>query len=75
MASPLTPMPDILTTAVTLHALDGLQADWHSVKEDCLDFIDTLWDNRGGFYGHWADDALDAEYSYYGLLALGHLSL
>ena len=40
-----------------------------------LDFIDTLWTNRGGFYGNWTDDVLDCEYTYYGLLALGHLSL
>ena len=41
----------------------------------CLDFIDSLWTNRGGFYGNWTDDVLDCEYLYYGLLALGHLSL
>jgi len=33
-----------------------------------------LWTNRGGFYGNWLDDTLDCEYTYYGLLALGHLS-
>ena len=40
-----------------------------------LIFLDSLWDARGGFHGHWADDHLDAEYTFYGLLALGHLSL
>jgi hypothetical protein len=44
-------------------------------KERCLDFVDSLWSAEGGFHGHWADDHLDAEYTYYGLLALGHLSL
>jgi hypothetical protein len=45
------------------------------VKEACLDFVDTLWSSRGGFYGTWEEDVLDCEYTYYGLLALGHLSL
>ena len=29
----------------------------------------------GGFHGNWSDDYLDCEYTFYGLLALGHLSL
>lgn len=72
---PGAPLPDLLSTAVALHALDGLQADLSAVKEPCLDFIDTLWTADGGFHGNWDDDALDLEYTYYGLLALGHLSL
>ena len=43
--------------------------------ERCLDFIDTLWNATGGFHGNWTDDYLDCEYTFYGLLALGHLSL
>tara|TARA_R110002096_G_scaffold147671_19_gene307740 strand:+ start:3153 stop:4025 length:873 start_codon:yes stop_codon:yes gene_type:complete len=74
-AIPNAPMPDLLSTAVILHALDGLQAPLAKLKEPCLDFIDTLWTNEGGFHGTWADDALDVEYTYYGLLALGHLAL
>ena len=46
-----------------------------SIKEPCLDFVDSLWTNQGAFYGNWTDDMLDVEYTYYGLLALGHLSL
>ena len=68
-------MPDLLSTATSLHALAGLQVSFARVKEKCLDFIDTLWSNRGGFVGTWADDTLDCEYTYYALLALGHLSL
>ena len=45
------------------------------IRERCLDFLDTLWSAEGGFHGHWADDHLDAEYTFYGLLALGHLSV
>jgi prenyltransferase beta subunit len=75
LAMPKAPLPDLLSTATTLHALSGLQVSFESHKERCLDFIDTLWTSDGGFHGQWADDHLDCEYTYYGLLALGHLSL
>ena len=65
----------MLSTATALHALSGMKASLESVKEPCLDFIDSLWTSAGAFYGHWADDVADCEYTYYGLLALGHLSL
>jgi hypothetical protein len=68
-------MPDLLSTATALHALAILQVPLAPIHDSCLDFIDTLWTNRGGFYGSWADDTLDCEYTYYGLLALGHLTL
>jgi prenyltransferase beta subunit len=74
-ATPMTPMPDLLSTATALHALAGLHADLDPIREPCLDFIDTLWTSQGGFYGTWNDDTLDVEYTYYGLLALGHLSV
>lgn len=74
-AAPRTPMPDLLSTATALHALAALHADIDHLREPCLDFVDTLWTSTGGFYGSWADDTLDCEYTYYGLLALGHLSL
>jgi prenyltransferase beta subunit len=74
-ASPNTPMPDLLSTATTLHALAALEISTDPVKEACLDFVDTLWTNEGGFYGHWGDTTVDCEYTWYGLLALGHLSL
>ena len=72
---PRAPLPDLLSTAVALHTLDRLQADLTSIKETCLDFIDSLWTADGGFVGNWDDDTLDVEYTYYGLLALGHLAL
>ena len=75
LAMPNAPIPDLLSTAVALHALDAVQADFSHLKEPCLDFVDSLWDNTGGFHGNWTDDVLDCEYTYYGLLALGHLSL
>lgn len=75
LAAPGAPLPDLLSTATALHALSGLERDFGAIRESCLDFIDTLWTNEGGFHGHWGDDTLDCEYTYYGLLALGHLSL
>ncbi|MEM7231178.1 MAG: prenyltransferase/squalene oxidase repeat-containing protein [Planctomycetota bacterium] len=74
-AVPGAPMPDLLSTATCLHALAGLERSAVSVREACLDFIDTLWSSSGSFFGHWADEHLDSEYTYYGLLALGHLSV
>ncbi len=72
---PLAPLPDLLSTAVALHALDGLQVEFGEKKEALLDFVDSLWTAAGGFHGSWEDDDLDIEYTYYGLLALGHLAL
>jgi hypothetical protein len=75
LAVPGAPLPDLLSTAVALHALSGDAEAIERVKEPCLDFIDSLWSAAGGFHGNWADDVLDPEYTYYGLLALGHLAL
>jgi prenyltransferase beta subunit len=75
VAAPGVPMPDLLSTATALHALSGLQRNISDIHERCLDFIDSLWTNEGAFHGHWDDPHLDVEYAYYGLLALGHLSL
>ena len=74
VASPAAPIPDLLSTATALHALAALHVPLAGVAEPCLDFVDSLWTNRGGFFGSWADDTLDCEYTYYGLLALGHLT-
>ncbi len=76
LAVPGSPIPDLLSTATALHALACLDRPLpEALREKCLDFVDTLWSAEGGFHGHWADDALDAEYTFYGLLALGHLSV
>jgi len=73
-ATPDSPMPDLLSTATALHALAGVGVDLEPIREQCLDFIDSLWCSEGAFQGHWADTELDTEYVFYGLLALGHLS-
>jgi prenyltransferase beta subunit len=67
-------IPDLLSTATALHALTLLDTCPESTREKHLDYLDSLWDPQGGFRGHWADDAVDCEYTYYGLLSLGHLA-
>jgi prenyltransferase beta subunit len=75
-AVPGAPLPDLLSTATALHALAALEQRVPSaIHERCMDFIDSVWTAEGGFHGHWADEHLDSEYTYYGLIALGHLSL
>jgi geranylgeranyl transferase type-2 subunit beta len=74
LATCSTPVPDLLSTATALHALSSLGVPLAGVREPCLDFVDSLWTNRGGFFGSWADDMADCEYTFYALLALGHLS-
>ena len=73
LAMPTAPVPDLLSTATALHALAVTGFEIEPIKEKCLDFIDSLWCSKSGFYGNWADAIIDCEYTYYGLLALGHL--
>jgi prenyltransferase beta subunit len=76
LANKLAPIPDLLSTATALHALSGVQYEIsEELRERSLDYIDTLWTNEGSFHGHWHEDELDTEYTFYGLLALGHLSV
>ncbi|MFP6905512.1 MAG: prenyltransferase/squalene oxidase repeat-containing protein [Verrucomicrobiota bacterium] len=74
-AMPFAPIPDLLTTATALHALETLEVSFEHLKEPCLNFIDSLWSTKGAFYGNWEEETLDCEYTFYGLLALGYLSL
>ncbi len=73
LAMPQAPFPDVLSTATALHALAGMHVSFEGIRERCLDFLDSLWTGQA-FCGHWADDVPDCEYTYYALLALGHLS-
>ena len=74
VAAPTVPIPDLLSTATALHALHAAGTNLSCIREPCLNFLDTLWSERGGFCGSAMDNAIDCEYTYYGLLALGHLS-
>lgn len=75
LAAPDAPLPDLLSTAVALHALDGLHVEWRDSRDSVLDFLDSLWSAEGAFHGSWADDHADVEYTFYGLVALGHASV
>ncbi len=66
--------PDLLSTAVAIHSLVRNGIDIDPLREPLLDFIDSLWSGKGGFFGNWFDTVLDCEYAFYGLLALGHLA-
>jgi prenyltransferase beta subunit len=66
-------VPDLLSTATALHALLLAGASLDDTQQH-LDYLDSLWSAEGGFRGHWGDDVLDCEYTYYGLLSLGNLA-
>ena len=72
--APRSPVPDLLSTATALHALSAVGADIAHIKQPCLDFIDSLWNPNTTFAANFADDTPDCEYTYYGLLSIGHLS-
>lgn len=66
-------VPDLLSTAVSLYALNYSGSDLTEIRPDCLDFIDNLF-MEGGFAGTFFDTEPDIEYTFYGLLALGALA-
>ncbi|MFH1747625.1 MAG: prenyltransferase/squalene oxidase repeat-containing protein [Planctomycetota bacterium] len=72
-ATPDTPLADLLSTATALHALAALGIPHDQFRESCLDYLNYLW-TGSGFRGHLLDTEPDCEYTFYGLLALGHLS-
>ena len=73
-AMPGAPVADLLSTATAVHALAIGGAALDEVRDGSLAFVESLWSDEGGFRGHWLDDHLDCEYTFYGLLALGHLT-
>ncbi len=68
------PIEDLLSTSVALYALHVAGYDLKIIKHDCLAYIDSLYTN-GGFRATEYDDVTDIEYTFYGLLALGVLSM
>jgi len=73
-AVPNAPVADLLSTATAVFALKTIGVPLDSITESTLDFVDMLWDTRGGFHGNIYDQALDCEYTFYGLLAIGAVS-
>jgi len=70
---PMAPEPDLLSSAVALQALARLGADISPIRPACLAYVESLY-RLGGFASCPADAAPDAEYTFYGLLALGCLA-
>jgi prenyltransferase beta subunit len=64
---------DLLSTATALFALRTCRADLYPVRRSCLEFIESLWRDSGGFAGHAADEIEDVEYTFYALLSIGCL--
>jgi len=67
------PTGDLLSTAVALYALHFINADLRLIKPECMEYIDSLYDN-GSFRATALDYDTDVEYTFYGLLALGSLA-
>jgi hypothetical protein len=65
---------DLLSTAVALAALRRLEADLSPLAEGARRYVLGLWDRRGAFHPGAGDPAVDCEYLWYGLLALGCLA-
>jgi len=64
---------DLLSTATALFALRTLHADLDAIRRPCLEFVESLWRDSGGFAGHAADEFEDVEYTFYALLSVGCL--
>ncbi|MCF7958245.1 MAG: hypothetical protein K9M57_07355 [Phycisphaerae bacterium] len=73
LAIPILEEPDLLSTAVGLHALSLINDIPDTIQTPCREYVRGLYDPRGGFRPNRLEEDLDAEYSYYGLLASGHL--
>jgi hypothetical protein len=71
--SPRLPVADLLSTATALEALRQAGADTSSFREQCRVFAASLRQANGGFCANSFDPAVDAEYTFYGLLAIGNL--
>jgi prenyltransferase beta subunit len=74
LAGPDTPVPDLVSTATAVFALHTAGYDLTPLHGGCASFVESLWDERGGFCATWADDEPDCEHTFYGLLTLGCLA-
>ena len=67
--------PDLLSTATALHALASAGAALgNEPRLACREFVLALEGPGGGFRGQADETDADCEYTFYGLLALGHLA-
>lgn len=70
VATPYSPVPDILSTATALFLLNCYS--WEP-EISPSDFIEAHWLTNGGFSATILEENSDVEYTFYGLLALGTL--
>jgi len=68
------PVPDLLSTASALFALSVAGESLGGLRPPCQAFVESLWQDSGGFAGTPADPVADCEYTFYALLALGVLA-
>lgn len=68
-------VPDLLSTATALFALTQAGAGLDSIRRPCLEYVESLWRDSGGFAGHVTDEFEDVEYTFYALLSIGSLMI
>jgi prenyltransferase beta subunit len=73
-AAPGAPVPDLLSTASALFALAAAGEPLADLRGAGRTFVESLWQDDGGFAGSAADPVADVEYTFYALLALGALA-
>lgn len=73
LASPLSPAPDLLSTATAVAALRTCGVSLDDIRKPSADFVNSLWAPSGGFKGSHNDPRSDCEYTFYALLTLGTL--
>lgn len=73
LAYPSARVPDLLSTASALYALYAMGDPLEALAPRCRAFVESLWNDTGGFHGAWGDPLPDCEYTAYALLALGAL--
>ncbi|OGV43477.1 MAG: hypothetical protein A2X48_02260 [Lentisphaerae bacterium GWF2_49_21] len=71
-ASPQTPIADMLSTSTAVLALRHVGHKFES-RQSIIDFVESHWDDSGGFFGSMLDPVCDCEYTFYALLTLGCL--
>ncbi len=69
----LAPKPDLLATAVALHALKVTQTNLTDIAPTTRAFVLALQNPEGTFNPQTGLNETDPEYTYYGLMALGDL--
>jgi prenyltransferase beta subunit len=73
VATPQAAVPDLVSTATAVFALHTVGHGLDRVREATVAYVESLWDEQGGFCAHWLDDVVDCEHTFYALLTLGCL--